>query len=311
MKNSYQFSAPGSIMLMGEHAVLREKTALVGAIDKRITVTLTPHEDNRIDIYSALGEYHEKLNDLKDASVFRFILSTIRFYLAHIHNGFRLNIHSEFSSEVGLGSSAAVVVATCACLKDWLIQHFDQEQLFLDARAIIQHTQGRGSGADVAASVFGGIIKYRMTPICIEKSENIVDIALIYTGYKTPTPEVIKIVDQRVALNPKKYALLFEKINTYSERAWNAIHQKDLLLLGQMMDQHQKTQNLLGVCDEKTSQLLYSLHHHQQVLGSKISGSGLGDCVVALVSPGFQWKNNEFMKIDAHLSKQGVVCENQ
>ena len=50
-------SAPGSLMLMGEHAVLHGKKALVCAIDQRISVSLTPREDARISIVSALGEY--------------------------------------------------------------------------------------------------------------------------------------------------------------------------------------------------------------------------------------------------------------
>ena len=62
MATTYKFSAPGSIMLMGEHAVLRNQLAIVGAVDKRMTVTLTPHENNRIEIYSSLGNYHTTLD---------------------------------------------------------------------------------------------------------------------------------------------------------------------------------------------------------------------------------------------------------
>ncbi|MCD8525095.1 MAG: hypothetical protein LRY67_05050 [Gammaproteobacteria bacterium] len=172
MKKSYQYSVPGSTMIMGEHAVLRGKTALVGAVNKRITITLTPQKNNNVDIYSTLGEYHGALHQLHDAPIFRFILRAIKFHHDKIPCGFELNIHSEFSSHIGLGSSAAVVVGTLACLMDWLFSSLDKYQLFLDARHMIQKVQGQGSGADIAASVFGGIVLYRMDPLVIQPSKN-------------------------------------------------------------------------------------------------------------------------------------------
>jgi len=309
MKKTYQYSAPGSTMIMGEHAVLRGKTALVGAINKRITVTLTPQKNNHLDIYSALGEYHGVLDQLHDAPLFRFILSAIKFHQNKIPSGFQLNIDSEFSPHVGLGSSAAVVVGTLACIMDWRLSALDKCQLFLDARHLIQKTQGRGSGADIAASVFGGIIFYRMAPLSFQMSKKLFKIALIYTGYKTPTSDVIHIVDQHVKKEPEKYAKLFQKINHYSESAWKAIQNKEWSTVGAIMNEHQKLQYDLGVCDQQTSRLLEILQKNPHVLGCKISGSGLGDCVLALVTSDFSWKNNEFIKIDVRLSTEGLRNE--
>lgn len=307
MANSYKFSAPGSIMLMGEHAVLRNQLALVGAVDKRMTVTLTPLENKRIEIHSSLGNYHTTLDELSIARPFQFVLTAIQRYQSQLPMGFRLEIKSEFSSKVGLGSSAAVVVATLACLMQWLEISWDLQQLFLNARSIIQHVQGRGSGADVAASVFGGILAYRTEPLFIEKSDNLFDIALLYTGYKTATPEVIRRVDARVSADPEKYAALFKEMGHYSEKAWKAINEKNWGLLGKMMQQHQEAQVMLGVCDETSTQFLSLLNQHPQVMSAKISGSGLGDCLLALVTSEFQWKHPNF--INAALSTQGVLCE--
>ena len=48
-------SAPGSLMISGEHAVLHGRHALVGAVDQRVRVMLTPRADDTIRICSALG----------------------------------------------------------------------------------------------------------------------------------------------------------------------------------------------------------------------------------------------------------------
>ncbi len=303
----HKFSAPGSIMLMGEHAVLRDQLAIIGAVDKRITVTLTPYDDRRVEIYSSLGNHHTTLDELKITPPFQFVLAAIQRYQSQLLTGFRLDIKSEFSSKVGLGSSAAVVVATLACLMQWREIPLDLQQLFLDARATIQAVQGRGSGADVAASVFGGIVAYRMEPLLIEKSDHLFGIALLYTGYKTATPEVIRRVDARVSTDPEKYAALFKEMGRYSEDAWKAIKEKNWTLLGKLMRLHQYSQELLGTSDETCAQLLGLLNHHPQVMGSKISGSGLGDCLIALVAPDFKWRHPSF--IDAKLSAQGVIDE--
>lgn len=305
----YKFSAPGSIMLMGEHAVLRNQLAIVGAVDKRMTATLIPHENRRIEIYSSLGNHHTTLDELKVVSPFQFVLAAIQRYQSQLSSGFRLEIKSDFSSKVGLGSSAAVVVATLACLMQWQEIPLNLQQLFLDARTTIQAVQGRGSGADVAASVFGGIVAYRMDPLLMEKSENLFDIALLYTGYKTATPEVIRRVDARVSTDLEKYTALFKEMGRYSEDAWNAIKKKNWTLLGKLMNLHQQAQALLGTCDETSARFLSLLNQHQEVLGSKISGSGLGDCLVALVTPDFKWKHPSF--IDATLSVQGIIYESK
>lgn len=317
LENKYKASAPGSIMLMGEHAVLRNELAIVGAVAKRITATLTPQDNNRIEIYSTLGNHHTTLDELKIAPPFQFLLAAIQRYQSKLTNGFRLEIKSEFSSKVGLGSSAAVVVATLACLQQYLKKatagnshnQLDHQELFLDARATIQAVQGRGSGADVAASVFGGVVAYRMEPLLIEKSNNLFDIALLYTGYKTATPEVIRRVDARVSTDPEKYAALFKEMGRYSENAWKAIKEKNWIALGKIMRLHQYAQEQLGTSDDTITQFLSLLNQHKDVLGSKISGSGLGDCLLALVKPEFQWKHPSF--IDATLSIQGVTCESQ
>ena len=48
-------SAPGSIMLMGEHAVLRGKNSIVCSVDARIKSTLRNQENQLISIDTELG----------------------------------------------------------------------------------------------------------------------------------------------------------------------------------------------------------------------------------------------------------------
>ena len=150
-------------MLMGEHAVLYGRRALVAAVHRRIRVRLEPRADGQVRIASALGEIEVPLGRFKTQTPFRFVMAALRRYEERLPSGFDLRIESDFPHDVGLGSSAAVTVATCAVLERWTgtATYARPWDLFRQGREIIREVQGLGSGADVAASVFGGILSYR------------------------------------------------------------------------------------------------------------------------------------------------------
>ena len=112
-------SAPGSLMLLGEHAVLHGRHALVGAINQRITVRLFPTSEESVRIISGLGEYRAPLNDLEDHPRFRFVLQAVRRHAGQLPSGFELKIDSDFPADIGFGSSAAVTAATHEALMLW------------------------------------------------------------------------------------------------------------------------------------------------------------------------------------------------
>lgn len=119
-QNYYKVSAPGSVMLMGEHAVVYGHQAIVCAVDKRITVKLTPRKDSVIEINSALGNHQTSISKIKVCAPFEFILNAVLKYQKKLKTGFDCLIESEIDATTGLGSSAAVSVAFMAALLWWL-----------------------------------------------------------------------------------------------------------------------------------------------------------------------------------------------
>src|SRR5690348_10870442 len=159
----YKVSVPGSLMLMGEHAVLQGKQAIVCAIDQRLTMELIPTAGDTITITdSRLGTLAQRIQDLQVQAPFKFVLQAILLFKDDLHTGFTLNINSDFSSTIGFGSSAAVTVATIAVLGQWLKKELSNAQILSLAHAVILQLQGVGSGADIAASIHGGVIAYFM-----------------------------------------------------------------------------------------------------------------------------------------------------
>jgi mevalonate kinase len=281
----YKADAPGSMMLLGEYAVLHGHAALVCAIDRRITVTLTPRQDQLIHIQSALGEYQTTLSDLACVPPFQFVLATLQYHAAHLKCGCDIEIIADFSDKIGFGSSAAVTVAMLSALSQWLSLHLSRAQLLEQGRAIIQRVQGMGSGADIAASVYGGIVYYRNSASDEVESFPVTHpLVAMYVGYKTPTPVAVQQVQGHFAQSPAAYQHIIDQINQCVEKGVAALRAKQWEKLGEAMFAQQKQMIALGVNDAALTDAFTALNQLPHLLGAKISGAGLGDCVVGLMA---------------------------
>jgi mevalonate kinase len=275
-------SAPGSLMLLGEHAVLHGHQALVCAINRRITVRLFQTLENSVRIFSSLGNYESPLDKLADHPSFRFVLQAIRQHAPRITSGFDLKIESEFSADIGFGSSAAVTVATHAALMKWISGEVpEREPLFFQSLETVHAVQGRGSGADLAACVFGGVVGYSIAPE-FQPLEIAVPLTAVYCGYKTPTPEVIGKVEELRAADPLKFEDLFAEMDRSAQAAVSNLRKKDLPAFGKILNRNQELMDTMGVNTPELQEIVSALQSDPAIFGAKISGSGLGDCAVGI-----------------------------
>ncbi len=275
-------SAPGSLMLLGEHAVLHGHKAMVCAINRRITVRIFERPKACVRITSTLGDYQAPLNDLVDHPAFRFVIQTIRTHLNELPSGFEMEIESDFPADIGFGSSAAVTVAAHAALLGWLHGETPAPAtLFNYALETIRAVQGRGSGADVAASVFGGVVGYSVEPRFYSLELN-VPLTAVYCGYKTPTPEVIWKMEQLRSEHPEKYDRIFSEIGAGVDEALACLRNHDYPAFGRILNRNQLLMNEMGLNTPELKEIVLALQAAPDVFGAKISGSGLGDCAVGI-----------------------------
>ncbi|CAL7959673.1 mevalonate kinase [Gammaproteobacteria bacterium] len=282
---SYKVSAPGSLMLFGEHAVLHGRQAVVTAVNNYIQVELVPSFDRSIRIVSAeFGEHVVALDEFAVTSPYDYVLTAIKQYLTKIDCGFLLHIRSEFPPNIGFGSSAAVTVATIGALAIWLEGKApDLMWLYKQAVKVIRSVHSIASGADVAASVFGGLIVYQMQPLKIQKLNNAhLPLIAVYSGWKTPTFKVIAAVEKKRAQFPAIFADLYNAMGKCAKNAALAIKKNDLARLGELMNIHQGLQDAIGVNNNILAELILDLRAKQNIYGAKISGAGMGDCAIGL-----------------------------
>jgi mevalonate kinase len=275
-------SAPGSLMLLGEHAVLHGHRALVGAINRRIKVQLFEISEEAVCIESSLGSYRAPLDQLVDHPSFHFVLQAIRQHRDQFPSGFELRIESEFSADIGFGSSAAVTVATHAAILGWLLgEPPEQEMLFSQSLETVQTVQGRGSGADLAASVFGGMVGYSTKPE-FHPLELSVPLTAAYCGYKMSTPEVILKVEQLHAEDPVRFERIYSEIDASVGEAISSLENHDFPAFGQILNRNQKLMTEMGVNTSELQEIVTALQVAPDIFGAKISGSGLGDCAIGI-----------------------------
>lgn len=267
-------------MLFGEHAVLHGMPAVVAAVDKRMRVTRKPRPIG-VEIWSALGHYEADgpPETWPDDSNFRFLLEVFRRHAPHAGtDGVGLEITSEFSSTVGFGSSSAVTVGALAVLTD-----LEGAALHAEALSVVRAVQGRGSGSDVAASVFGGIVAYSLNPVSIERLDApFPEITAVYSGHKTPTAEVIRIVNERREAEPEIIAAGLRKVGAIAGSSIKALEAGDWDEVGDLMNMHQSVADLLGINTPALREITATLRGTDGMFGAKISGAGLGDCAIGL-----------------------------
>ncbi|WP_052501414.1 mevalonate kinase family protein [Thiomicrospira microaerophila] len=307
--NQFISSAPANTLLMGEHSVVYGQPALVVALPPRIKIHWQARDDQIIEIQSSLAHYRNPLSQLDDHPQLRFVLAALRLFQPQLTTGWTLKIDSEFPSDWGLGSSAAVLAACLVALEK--ITHQDSNlpnlslwQRFRLGHQIIQQVQGRGSGADLAASLAGGGVLFDPSQQLIEPLGITHPLCLVYSGYKTPTPEVLAWVAEQWQHRPDQLNSLYQAMGDTTRQAYQALKQNNWTQFYSQVDHYQGLMQQLGVSDPTLEQI------HQQLKRSlpaaKISGSGLGDCVL-----GFGHINHQINHplLNTEISHSGAYCQ--
>lgn len=183
-------SAPGKVVILGEYAVLEGAPALVMAVDRRVHVSLCSHPGCYCTVAAPgltdgrgrfeLGQSGPSWLD-GDAAAFRLATHAIAAFFEAGRDAlpcrpFELVLDSRAlmtrrggnTRKLGLGSSAALTVALCHALSYYVATQHEQVSTPDLDRLIDIHAglQGRrGSGLDVAASLYGGLIEYTRTAV--------------------------------------------------------------------------------------------------------------------------------------------------
>jgi mevalonate kinase len=295
-------SAPGKLMLFGEHAVVYGHPCIVTAVGQRMFVTVTRDKSQvtsteptlRVDAPDVyVANYSKPFVDLGQGDIpkgAKFIEFAVKNFLTsqgvalRKGVGFHIETRSEFSSLFGFGSSSASTVCVIKALSELFEVKLSSKEIFDLAYKTVLDIQGKGSGFDVAAAIYGGTLYYvkggqTILPLAIRHLPLIVG----YSGIKADTVTLINKVSELLKENPALVENIYKNISTIVEDAKIALEKENWEEMGRLMNENQLFLSQLGVSIDKLDAMVGAATN-AGAYGAKLSGAGGGDCMISLVT---------------------------
>ena len=275
-------SAPGKIILFGEHAVVYGEPCVSMAVNLRTAVTVENAKgaESTVDGYSAQRQPH------------------VRTALGMLWEGGPLDIttKSEIPSAAGMGSSAALSVAVAAALSKLGGSDVVEEKMARASFEVEYAVQGSASPNDTSVSAHGSAIM-----LCRQKREDLrflweiekkdkrwfvhhcefpeFSVVAGFTGARGRTSEQVAKVRNLV----QRYSFtrdVVREIGQISEEGAKALSAGDFKKAGSLMTRNHNLLAVLGVNTPGLQKLVSAALPTSY--GAKITGAGGGGCMIAL-----------------------------
>lgn len=330
--------APGKLYIAGEYAVVEPgHRAVLVAVDRFITLRITPCSpaggyagtiSSRLYANGSRPWRHRPQDGLAEAvgGDDDYIISAIRFVEALVAEGggrlgsFNLGISSELDEadgrKLGLGSSAAVTVATVRAVAGFYGLSLDDSRVYKLAMLASDAVQPIGSGGDIAASAMTGWVDYASPDrvwlrrarqraqarggtgdllesdwpgLCLRRLPvPSVRLQVGWTGAPASTPALVADV-QAGSHGANDYAVFLRDSQDCLARLITAIEDDDT---AQIMRQIARNRALLAGLSRISGRTIETAELARLVeialehgAAAKSSGAGGGDCGIALCTP--------------------------
>lgn len=305
-------SAPGKLMLFGEHAVVHNRACIVTAVDQRIEVRASFNGENELAVNApqlGIKNYKRTVTQLCSQEMPKqvsFIEATVkRFYQKYgLKKGLNITTQSEFSHTYGFGSSSAITIATTKALALLYQIAMTNKQIFdLGYKAVLD-IQGVGSGFDLAAALWGGTLFYKKSAKVVEKIRpKKLPLIVCYSGVKADTPTLVRQVEELKRKRPFKVRKIFMAMDTIARQAKSLLLEEQWPKLGQLMNENQRLLQDLEVSTQFLEKLIKAALE-AGAWGAKLSGAGGGDNIITLAP-----ENKKKMIIKALTKVGGKIME--
>ncbi|HJJ99148.1 MAG TPA: mevalonate kinase [Methanocorpusculum sp.] len=251
------WSTPGKVFLFGEHAVVYGKPGIAMAIKPRVMVTVRE------------SYYCQKPNSPYIAECFRLMGVKGSVY-----------VRSQLSSSSGLGSSAAVTVATLCAINDEFGLEKKRSEIANLAHQVEMFAQkGRASATDTYVSTFGGMVFVRGNEKRRILPPQSFSLVIGNTLVSHSTSEMIRKVAELRKRSPDIVNPILDSIAAITTRAMYNLD--NLEELGNLMNMNHALLDALGVGHPALSKLVLAARA-AGAHGAKTTGAGGGGCMYAL-----------------------------
>ncbi len=282
-------SAPGKVILFGEHAVVYGHPAIAAVTDQRTVVEV----DRCGDRFTVNGfRIHERYHS--------YLLKAVE-ELWHEQDAVRIQTEGGVPSASGTGSSAALTVATVAALHRLQgagTDPADLARVAQDAFLVERKTQGGGSPVDTSISTAGGAVAVAGKPPGVgqplwdvhweDQSWHVervplpeLDVVVGNSGVKGRTDAQVAKVRNAATKNVLVRDTLAE-MGQVARDAVPLLAADDRVGLGALMDKAHACMHTIGVNHPAVQHLVDAVREAPGTYGAKITGAGGGGSMIAL-----------------------------
>ncbi|MFE4513567.1 mevalonate kinase [Kitasatospora sp. NPDC056783] len=279
-------SAPGKVILFGEHAVGYGRPAIATPIDRGLTLTATlrdgePGTRDGEPGTPVVGPPSEDARRLAAA------LGTAAACFSLAPHRIALGIVSDLPARCGLGSSAALSVTLLRALADLCRGALGRAELLERAGAVEAAFHGTSSGLDVAAVGLGGTVWFQRTAsprATLLPVGRAFDLVVATTARRRSTAHQVSEVRRCAQDRPDVLDRHFTRLGGLAAAGREALRTGDLTALGVLLDEAQEPLADLGLSTPALDRAIATART-AGALGAKLTGAGGGGAVVAL-APG-------------------------
>lgn len=277
-------SAPGKVILFGEHFVVYGIKSILCSINKRVTVTAEKTNERKISINSEIGklvlEPNESISEINSPLKPFYYLANKAIKDQNI--GLKIQIESEIPLGAGLGSSSACCVAGAAAIFKLFGEISNEKILELAIEAektIYQNT----SGADCTVSTYGGLMEYDKNNGFrkIEDEPNF-QLVIANSNIEHSTETMVSRVKEFENKNKEKFHELSNLESNLVNDVLKLIKENKIKEIGEKINQNQKFLEEIGISNEQLETMIKI--GQKTSYGAKITGSGGGGCIFALTN---------------------------
>ena len=280
-------TAPGKIILFGEHAVVYRRPALAVPVnDVQVTATVSKlmAVPGEIQIEAPGINLSSSLAALRaDHPLATAIKGTLSALSITRPPACTVRIESTIPVAAGLGSGAAVSVAVIRALSGFLEQPLPDDKVNSLAFEVERIHHGTPSGIDNTVICYGKSIYFvKGMPLDFVHIGWPFVIIIGDTGIPSPTKETVGDVRRAWDRNPEPLEKIFGQIAIVVQEARQAIECGSISAMGPLMDENHSLLKELGVSSPELDRLTEAARG-SGALGAKLSGGGRGGNMIALV----------------------------
>jgi mevalonate kinase len=281
-------SAPGKIILFGEHAVVYGMPAIAAPVEqvqaRAIVAALPRGTPGQVLIQAPDVGLEAWLAELPPnhplASAVRSVFS--RLGIAR-PPACMVRVTSSIPLAAGLGSGAAVTVAILRALSAFLGQPLSDERISALAYEVEKLHHGTPSGIDNTVITYAMPVYFvRGEPIQTLRLPTPFTIVIGDTGISSPTALAVGDVRRLWQADPRRYNAIFEAIREIVQAARQSIESGQPARLGPLMDENHARLQEIGVSSLELDRLVEAARA-AGAAGAKLSGGGRGGNMIALV----------------------------